>query len=109
MSSRHANHEAWVARAGSVRIEDEVIQRGIKPRTQCVVGPCPHCGRDDRFAINTKGQVFNCRACGARGDVIALVDCFDGCNFKAVPVTDVLQQGETTFNKRRSSIAESKL
>ena len=28
-------------------------------------GPCPHCGGTDRFSINTKDQVFNCR--GAEG------------------------------------------
>lgn len=38
-------------------------------------GPCPKCGGDDRFSINTVKNVFNCRAdCGVRGEgVIALV------------------------------------
>ncbi len=44
-------------------------------------GPCPHCGGRDRFSVNTKKQVFNCRGCGAKGDVIALVQHVDGCSF----------------------------
>jgi putative DNA primase/helicase len=35
-------------------------------------GPCPACGGTDRFAINTKRQVFNCRGFGG-GDVIGMV------------------------------------
>src|SRR5262249_48914629 len=39
------------------------------------------CGGEDRFAINTTKQVFNCRGCGARGDVIALVRFLDDSDF----------------------------
>lgn len=35
-------------------------------------GPCPSCGGRDRFSINTRKQVFNCRGCGARGGAIDL-------------------------------------
>lgn len=89
MSSKHISHEAWAAKARAVRIEDEINRRGIKLRTQGVehVGPCLHCGGDDRFAISTKKQVFNCRGCGARGDAIALVEFLDGCDFKAACTT----------------------
>jgi hypothetical protein len=38
-------------------------------------GPCPLCGGDDRFSINVKKRVFNCRGCGLKGDVIDLVEC----------------------------------
>jgi putative DNA primase/helicase len=44
-------------------------------------GPCPVCGGDDRFSINTRKQVFNCRGCRGRGDVIDLVLHLDGCTF----------------------------
>ena len=47
------------------------------------VGACPKCGGDDRFAINTKKQVFNCRGCGICGDVIQLVEDLDGVDFNA--------------------------
>ena len=44
-------------------------------------GPCPHCGGTDRFSINTKKQVWNCRGCAKGGDVIALVRHVDGIGF----------------------------
>jgi putative DNA primase/helicase len=46
------------------------------------IGPCPHCGGVDRFAINIKKQIFNCRGCGAGGNVIAFVQFLDGCDFR---------------------------
>ena len=45
-------------------------------------GPCPRCGGRDRFAVNTRKQAFNCRGCGAHGDVIALVQFLDDIDFK---------------------------
>ena len=44
-------------------------------------GPCPVCGGRDRFAVNTRKQLFNCRGCGARGDAIAFVMHLEGCAF----------------------------
>lgn len=35
-----------------------------KPEHQ---GPCPRCGGTDRFAVNRKKGVWNCRGCGAGG------------------------------------------
>jgi hypothetical protein len=82
---RSAAWEAWVAKARSVRIEDECSQRGIvfngKAGKTERCGPCPKCGGEDRFAVNTKKKVFNCRGCGARGDSIALVQFLDDCDF----------------------------
>jgi hypothetical protein len=64
-------------------------RRGITLRREAkeLVGPCPHCGGDDRFAVNTTKKIFNCRGCGAKGDVIALVMFLDGCDFNAARVT----------------------
>jgi putative DNA primase/helicase len=45
------------------------------------VGPCPGCGGTDRFSINTRKQLFNCRGCGAKGDVIALSMHAGGATF----------------------------
>jgi hypothetical protein len=72
-----------------VKIEDEITRRGIKLRSQGVelIGPCPKCGGDDRFAIDTEKQVWNCRGCGKGGDVIELVRHLDGCGFKAACAT----------------------
>src|SRR6516165_364556 len=80
------DNEAWVARARAVRIEDECARRNItlKGNTERC-GPCPKCGGEDRFAINTTKQVFNCRGCEVGGEVLALVQHLDGIDFvKAV-------------------------
>jgi CHC2 zinc finger len=73
----------WVAKARAVRIEDEIARRSIKLNGGTVEreGPCPKCGGDDRFSINTTKQVFNCRGCGIKGDVIALVEALDNIDF----------------------------
>jgi hypothetical protein len=75
---------SWADRARAVPIEREIERRGIKLRgngkaERC--GPCPKCGGDDRFSINTTEQVFNCRGCGVGGDVIKLVEHLDGVDF----------------------------
>jgi CHC2 zinc finger/Toprim domain len=65
------------------RIEDEIARRGIKLRgrgpERC--GPCPVCGGRDRFSINVKKQLFNCRGCGRGGDVLDLIQHLDGVDF----------------------------
>src|SRR5260221_13393376 len=83
---RPAAWDAWVAKARSVRIEDECSRRGIVFNGQAGktarCGPCPKCGGEDRFAINTKKQGFNCRGCGARGgDAIAFVQVLDNADY----------------------------
>jgi CHC2 zinc finger len=46
-------------------------------------GPCPMDGGRDRFSLNTRKQVFNCRGSddGGKGDVIALCRHVTGCSF----------------------------
>jgi hypothetical protein len=46
-------------------------------------GPCPTCGGTDRFGVNVRKQVWNCRGCGKGGDVIALVQQVEGLPFQA--------------------------
>jgi hypothetical protein len=80
----NSDFQNWVNQARAVPIEKEIGRRGIKLRRQSkteLVGPCFKCGGDDRFAINIKKQVFNCRGCGAAGDVIELVQQLDGVDF----------------------------
>src|SRR5215472_13061511 len=74
----------WVQHARDVPIESEIIRRGIqlKRKGNERVGPCPRCGGDDRFAINTVKGVFNCRGCEHGGDVIELVQWLDNCQFE---------------------------
>jgi Protein of unknown function (DUF3631)/CHC2 zinc finger len=74
---------AWVVKARSVPIEDEIARRGIRLQGRIErCGPCPKCAGEDRFGINTRKQVFNCRGCGGHGDVIALVQFLDNVDFK---------------------------
>jgi predicted P-loop ATPase len=81
-------NDSWIAKARAVKIEDELARRGFKLRgTIERSGPCPVCGGDDRFSINTKKQIFNCRGCGKGGDVIALAQFLDGGDFTAACAT----------------------
>lgn len=48
-----------------------------------LVGPCPSCGGDDRFAINPRKNVFNCRGCDEGGGTIKLVQKALGVDFVA--------------------------
>jgi hypothetical protein len=81
--------DAWIAQARAVKIEDVVARRGIKLKRVGAerVGPCPKCGGTDRFAINPAKGVFNCRVCGAAGDVISLVQFLDGGDFNSACTT----------------------
>jgi hypothetical protein len=74
--------------AKAMRIEDEVARRGIKlvGRGECV-GPCPVCGGRDRFSINIKKQIWNCRGCAKGGDIVDLVQHLDGVDFKSAVAT----------------------
>jgi phage/plasmid primase-like uncharacterized protein len=68
--------------AHATRIEDEIARRGLRlVGRQERKGPCPICGGTDRFAINIKKQVWNCRGCQHGGDVIALVQHLDGGSY----------------------------
>src|SRR6516164_5421283 len=74
--------ERWVEQARAVPIENELARRGVKLNGKVErAGPCPKCGGDDRFAINIKKQIFNCRGYKVGGDVIELVRHLDGVEF----------------------------
>lgn len=49
--------------------------------------PCPGCGGRDRFAVNLRKNVWNCRASGEAGDAIALARHIDGTGFLAAVET----------------------
>jgi hypothetical protein len=71
-----------ISLARCVPLEQIIEQRGIKLRGRIErVGPCPRCGGTDRFSINTRKQLFNCRGCRKGGDVIELVKFLDGTSF----------------------------
>ena len=78
-----ASRDDWADAARGVPIEDEVARRGLSLRRSGaeMVGPCPVCGGTDRFGVHPQKGVFHCRGSGAGGDVIALVEYLDGCDF----------------------------
>jgi DNA primase len=47
-------------------------------------GPCPVCGGRDRFGVNARKQVWNCRGCDQGGDVVDLMRHIDGSSFRAL-------------------------
>jgi hypothetical protein len=76
--------DTWISRARNVPIEREIERRCIRlTGKNDRSGPCPKCGGDDRFSINSKKNVWNCRGCGVGGGVIALVEHLDGVDFIA--------------------------
>src|SRR5258708_35916350 len=79
----YVNNSGSITLARSVPIENIIDERGIKLRGKIDrVGPCPRCGGDDRFAINTKKQVWLCRGCAPEGgDGIKLVQHLDDISF----------------------------
>jgi hypothetical protein len=71
--------------AKAVRVEDEIARRGglgLKRMCAELIGACPVCGGDDRFAVSIRKQCFLCRGCGRSGDVVDLVKHLDGVDFK---------------------------
>ncbi len=46
---------------------------GLKRAGHELVGPCPRCGGRDRFGVNLRKGLFQCRRCDAKGDGLALV------------------------------------
>jgi DNA primase len=74
--------DALLARARGVPIETEIERQGIKLRGRIArCGPCPRCGGTDRFGVNTKKVLWNCRGCGVGGDVIEFVEHLDQVSF----------------------------
>lgn len=78
-----ADMDAFVDEARAVSIEAEVNRRGLRLKRQGgeLVGPCPVCGGVDRFGVNLRKGVFNCRGSGEGGDVIKLVEYLDATDF----------------------------
>jgi CHC2 zinc finger len=70
--------KAWRGRALAASIQSIAFDRKLDPKRQGreLIGACPRCGGQDRFATNVEKGCFNCRGCNAKGDVIALVRFF---------------------------------
>lgn len=80
---------AFVEEARAVPIVEEAERRGWKLRRAGaeLTGPCPACGGRDRFSIHRSKGIFHCRGSRAGGDVIALVQYVDACDFLSACAT----------------------
>ena len=68
--------DAWIEQARNADILAVAQSYGAKVKKNGSAeweGPCPHCGGKDRFSINTRKRICNCRGCGLAGDVITFV------------------------------------
>ncbi len=95
MTARNPSRHDWIEQARSVKLEREIERRGIKlgaERWHERCGPCPRCGGDDRFSINTEKKLWNCRHCKEGGNVIDLVMFLDGVKLDAACTTLTGQQ-----------------
>lgn len=110
MSDRDPAFEEWVDKARSMKIEEVASILGIRmPARGEYAGPCPNCGGTDRFSINPRKQVFNCRGAGSggAGDAIQMVMHCQGLEF--VPACEFINnepppQRDSTVKERDPAI-----
>jgi hypothetical protein len=71
----------WIDEARRVKVASFCQARQIRLRPGDQGQPCPGCGGRDRFSVNPKKNVWNCRQSGFSGDAIALAQHIDGSDF----------------------------
>ena len=105
MSSR--NDDGRVAKARESNILEIAGELGARLKRVTAtehVGPCPICGGTDRFSVNTKDRVFNCRGAGG-GDVIAMVEHVRACSFVEALDYIVGERGQAAPARRAPAAA----
>jgi len=74
MTERDADFDEWVGKARRASVRQQLERKGLW--TRMMMGDrgtaCPACGGTDRFAVNTRKNLFNCRKSGVGGGAIAL-------------------------------------
>jgi hypothetical protein len=105
--------QAWIERGRTARVA-AVLDRVSTGHAKLLrgrgelVGPCPVCrAGKDRFAINTRKNVWSCRRCAGitGGDAIALAQAVTGCDFlEAVEIAT----GEPRPDKPKGESAEQR-
>jgi hypothetical protein len=70
--------------ARRISCADVVARRGHRLKRSGAewIGACPVCGGTDRFAINTRKNIWNCRGCSKGGSVIDLVQHLEEMDFR---------------------------
>lgn len=89
MRMRDPAFEDWILRARNITVRGELERRGLWSKAMAGDNgvPCPGCGGRDRFGVNTRKNLWNCRALGSGGDAIALAQHIDGTDFLAAVET----------------------
>lgn len=84
MSSINADHlDCARAVATAQVLWERGIVKTLKGRGGKMAGPCPNCGGKDRFGVNLKRGLWNCRHCATGGgDAISLIKFLDGVDFR---------------------------
>ncbi|TWD58120.1 hypothetical protein FB480_101875 [Agrobacterium vitis] len=74
----------FVTRARSISVAEAADRLKIpdSARGAEYQGPCRSCGGKDRFSVNRKKGVFNCRSCGGGRDGIGLAAVWCGYNLR---------------------------
>jgi Toprim domain len=72
------------------------------------VGPCLVCGGRDRFAINTRKNLWHSRGCGKGGSALDLVQHVHGCNFRTA-VDFLTRNGSTPAPQARPRTTPAQL
>ncbi len=76
--------DEFIARARAITVAEAAVLCGFRVGAREHSGPCPACGGRDRFSINARKQVFNCRGCNAAGgDGIGLMALVRGLDLGA--------------------------
>jgi len=98
--------QSLIEQARRVSMDHVALQHGLKLRRSGHerIGPCPKCGGTDRFSYNPSKGVFNCRKCGATGDVIAFEMFLDGSSFAEAITKLAGQQGGKGNGQHRPNL-----
>ena len=69
--------------ARSISVVEVAQRHGAKLRREGreLIGACPRCGGDDRFAVWPAKNIWHCRGCGVGGDSIKLEQHLSGSRF----------------------------
>jgi hypothetical protein len=111
---RNDDRIAEAKRMGMAEVMQRLDLTALKRAGVEWIGPCPICGGDDRFSINTRKEVFQCRKCDGKGDAIGLVRFVMGLDFPGAlewlcgPVQQISAEERARRDKRDAENAKRK-
>ena len=102
--SDDAQFKEWVERARAADIFDAAKRCGARLKKAGAgewVGPCPACGGTDRFGVNTRDKVWNCRGHGGGQGTIDMVMHAHGLEF--VPAVEFITGEDRPSSARQDT------